>query len=303
MASLYEKYRPTSFKTFVGNDDLKRDLRPFIRGTRELPNAILFTGGSGMGKTTLARMLAKACKIDDLIELDIGTFTGIDTVRAIKKQAQTAPMFGNKRGWIIDECHALSTEGMNAFLKLLESPPKDVYFFLCTTDPQKLLKTVVTRCTQFVVSPLSVSELVEVMKNVCAGEQCEIPEENLRMVAKQANGSPRMALSLLERLIGRKPEDYANEVNTQELCEEKVSNLCQKLLTKAKWKDIVDILNGITEPPETVRWRVLAYMNAILRSGKDNAKAALIIDCFKEPYFNTKEAGLTLSCYSAMMQE
>lgn len=298
--SLYEKYRPTSLKDFIGNEDLKRDLRPFIRGTRQLPTALLFTGPSGCGKTTIARMLAKLCKISDLAELDTADFRGIDSIREIRRQMQLSPLTGNARAWILDEAHKLTNDAQNALLKALESPPVGVHFFLCTTDPQMLIKTILTRCTQFQVEALDRSELTQMMRAACVGEGKEIPDSVLATLAKQADGSPRAALSLLERVMGRSPDDYDKAVSCQQEFESQVKDLCQALLRKAAWKEVVVILKGLKEEPESIRWAVLGYMNAVLLSGKDLAQAALIIDAFKDPYFNTKSAGLTLSCYSAL---
>lgn len=303
---LYQDYRPNTLKWFYGNEDLKRDLRPFIKGSRAMPKAILFTGPSGCGKTTLARILAKSmnCADNDIQELDTADFRGIDSIRDIRRQMGLASLTGQNRVWILDECHKLTNDAQNALLKALENPPAHVFFILCTTDPQLLIKTVLTRCTQFVVEALTVSDLVNVLDRVCCGEQAEVPEEVLKTIAKQAGGSPRAAISMLERVLARKPEDYDKEVAAFTSLETQVKDLCQTLLKgKVKWGEVAAIIKGIDEEPESVRRAILGYMNAVLLSGKDSARAAYILDCFKDPYFNTGAAGLTLSCYAALLQE
>lgn len=304
--SLYQKYRPRSLKTLVGNEDLKRDLLPFIEGKRTPPHSFLFTGPSGCGKTTVARILARGlgCCESDIIELDTADLRGIDTIRDIRRNAGLASFTGGNRCWILDEIHRQTVDAQNALLKILEEPPAHVYFILCTTDPQQLLKTIITRCTQFVVESLSATELVQVLQRICKKEQADVEDDILRQVAKSANGSPRQAISNLERILARDPKDYGEALQSFSDYETKIKDLCQVMIKgTAKWKEIAQIINGIKEEPETVRRSVLGYMNAILLSGKDSARAAYIMECFKEPYYNTGPAGLTLSCYAGMMQE
>lgn len=303
---LYQKYRPQRLKDFVGNEILKKDLLPFLTGKRTPPKAVLFTGPSGAGKTTLARIYARriGCSPMDITELDTADFRGIDSIREIRSQMGLATFGGGNRCWILDECHKLTNDAQNALLKALESPPEHVFFVLCTTDPQMVLKTILTRCTQFQVESLSASELVEVLERVCRGEGADIDEDILRQLAKGAGGSPRGAISMLERLLARDPEDYDEVLQSFEGYEVQIRELCQALIAgRAKWKEIAGMIKGIKEEPETVRRSVLGYMNAVLLSGKDSARAAYILDCFKEPYFNTGPAGLTLSCYAGLMQE
>lgn len=303
---LYQDYRPTSLKYFYGNEDLKRDLRPFIKGERKPPKAILFTGPSGCGKTTLARILAASmgCAEQDIQELDTADFRGIDSIREIRRQMGLASLTGSDRVWILDECHKLTNDAQNALLKALENPPAHVYFILCTTDPHLLLKTILTRCTQFMVEALTTRDLVEIMSGVCGGEGVTIPDSVLKKIAKMAAGSPRAALTSLERVIARRPEEYEEELASFTNYETQIKDLCQTLLAgKAKWKEVAILVKGIKEEPETIRRSVLGYMNAVLLNGKDAPRAAYIIECFKEPYFNTGPAGLTLSCYAGLLQE
>lgn len=301
---LYQKYRPTSLKEFFGNEDLKRDLRPFIKGTRQVPKAILFTGPSGCGKTTLARILAKSmgCLDGDIQELDTADFRGIDSIRDIRRQMSLSSLGSGSRVWILDECHKLTNDAQNALLKALENPPAHVYFILCTTDPQLLLKTVLTRCTQFVVESLSVSDLVDVLDAVCEGEQADVSTDTLKAIARSAGGSPRAAISALERVLARDPAEYDQAVEAFSAMETQVKDLCQTLMAgRAKWKEVATMIKGIREEPESVRRAVLGYMSAVLLSGQDNPRAAHVIECFKEPYFNNGTAGLVLSCYYGLM--
>ncbi len=304
--SLYEKYRPKSLKTIAGNELLKKDLRPYVRGERELPSAVLLTGNSGMGKTTLSRILAKASGAaqQDITELNAADDRGIDGIRNIIKSMYNMPMGGGtKRVWILDECAAITHQAQEALLKALESPPPHVHFILCTTDPQKLLKTILTRCTQFAVEPLAISDLVSVLQRICTQEVAEVPENVLKALAKQADGSARAAISALEVVLGRSPEDYDKPVIMQQEFESQVKALCQSLLKRQKWSAVAALLKDIKEEPENVRRAALGYMTAVLLSGKDAPQAALIIECFKEPLYNIGRAGLVLACYLSIQND
>lgn len=305
--SLYEKYRPKGLKTFMGNEDLKNDLRPFFNGGKQLPHTILLTGPSGAGKTTLARMMARkilGCTDQDIVEYDIGEQRGIDAARAIRRQTWNAPLSGGARAFILDEVHSSTKDFQTAMLKCLEEPPSHVYFFLCTTDPQQLLKTIITRCTEFQVEALGVPELVEIMQRACRGEEVEIDEGILRKIAKQANGSPRGALSLLERLIARDPSEYEAAIATHSDQETQVKDLCQALLTKQPWSVVSKKLALLKEDAESTRRAILGYMQSVLLSGKDSGQAALVMDCFMSA--DTYRAGMpaiTLAAYQALLVE
>lgn len=303
--ALAKDYRPDRLDDFYGNDQLKKDLLPFVKGKRPMPQAMLLTGGSGCGKTTLARICAKAigCSESDIVELDIADFRGIDTVRDIRKQMRMAPLGGDRRCWILDEVHKMTDDAQNALLKALEEPPSFVNFILCTTDPQKLIKTIVTRCVQFEVEPLSTSALVEILKDVCHGENKKVPDTVLTSIAKSAGSSGRAAINALERVLGRDPGDYDKEIDSFDAKEAQVRDLCQALLARKKWVQVAKIVSNIKEEPESVRRACLGYMNAILLSGKDSVQAANIIECFKEPLYNSGKAGLTLACYYAILQD
>lgn len=205
-------------------------------------------------------------------------------------------------GRLVHNCHKLTNDAQNALLKALENPPAHVYFILCTTDPQLLLKTVLTRCTQFVVESLSVSDLVDVLDAVCEGEQADVSTDTLKAIARSAGGSPRAAISALERVLARDPAEYDQAVEAFSAMETQVKDLCQTLMAgRAKWKEVATMIKGIREEPESVRRAVLGYMSAVLLSGQDNPRAAHVIECFKEPYFNNGTAGLVLSCYYGLM--
>jgi len=162
---LYKKHRPTDFDEMVGQDNSVKRLKVKIDND-ELPHFILFTGPTGCGKTTLARIVRRKlhCSRHDFIE---GAPRKIEDVRLIKRRVNQAPMKGNCRVWLIDECHKLTSDAQDEFLKMLEDTPSHVYFLFTTTDPQKLKATIKNRATQVTVKPLSDSDLNKLLTDIC----------------------------------------------------------------------------------------------------------------------------------------
>ena len=162
--SLSRKYRPQSLDEIYGNKAVVKSLGSVLN-KKEVPPAFLFTGNSGCGKTSLARIAATqlGCTGHDFKEVDSADFRGIDTIRGIRRQMRLKSMSGI-RVWLLDECHKMSGDAQSALLKALEDPPSHVYFMLATTDPQKLLKTIRNRCVHFEVQPLGNSEIRETGK-------------------------------------------------------------------------------------------------------------------------------------------
>jgi len=308
MADLDLKYRPKSFDEMYGNSSTLTSLKSVIsRPKKKIPHSFLFCGPSGCGKTTLARILKKEldCSDQDFVELNVANVRGIDTVREIAQQMYSAPMAGKCRIYLLDEAQKITVDAQNALLKYLEDSPSHVYFILCTTDPEKLIGTIKTRCSTFYVSPLSTRETFKLLKRTCKKEGIEISEDALREIVKVSEGSPRQALVILDSVINIKNDDDLIEAvqNYSIVSKKGIIDLCRSLLSdRTKWKEITSILSGIQEEPENVRYAVLGYMNSVLMKGENN-RAALIIEEFSESFMYIKKAGLTLACYRVVQSE
>ncbi len=220
---LARKWRPKSFETLVGQDHVVRALTNALEQNR-LHHAYLFTGTRGVGKTTLARILAKslncetgitakpcgvcsACtEIDrgrfvDLIEVDAASNTQVDAMRDLLDNAQYAPTAGRFKVYIIDEVHMLSKSAFNAMLKTLEEPPAHVKFILATTDPQKVPVTVLSRCLQFNLRQMAGTSIIGHLQNILGQENIPYEPNALHLIARAADGSMRDALSLTDQAI------------------------------------------------------------------------------------------------------
>ncbi|MFW6174121.1 MAG: ATP-binding protein [Elusimicrobiota bacterium] len=298
MNSLYNKYRPKSFEEVVGNESTVVSLQESCEN-KVCPHVILFTGPTGCGKTTLARIVAKEVGAEETIEIDSAQFRGIDTVRDIRKQSQYVPLKGNVRAYIIDEVHQMSKDAQEGMLKILEDPPEHAYFILCTTEPQKLKPTLVGRCSQYSVGPLEEKELVKLLMKIVKGEGEKITKNVYDQIVGDSFGHPRNAIQILEQVL-KAPNDRRISV-AKKVAEQQSQSieLCRALIRGAGWKEISLILKGLKdEDPEGVRRHVLAYLQSVLLS-ESNDRVAAIMEDFLENFYSSGFAGLVYACYSA----
>ncbi|MFO7610100.1 MAG: DNA polymerase III subunit gamma/tau, partial [Candidatus Krumholzibacteriia bacterium] len=221
--AIARKYRPETFDRVVGQTHVTGTLRAALRKGK-LSHAYLFAGPRGCGKTTVARLLAKAinCRQNrdgdpcgecdtcraiaagsylDVLEIDAASNTGVDNIRELRDMAQYSPSEGSSRVFIIDEVHMLSKGAFNALLKILEEPPARVYFCFATTEPNKIPRTILSRCQRFDLRLLSRDELSGRLDEVAAAEGVPLTAGALRLLVSLAEGSVRDGLSLLDQVI------------------------------------------------------------------------------------------------------
>lgn len=234
--SLYQKYRPTDFNTVVGQKSTVKILKQQIIQNK-VSHAYLFVGCRGTGKTSIARIFARSVNClesisgnpcnhcqsclsslsesnIDIIEMDAASHNGVDDIRKINSDCQYMPASSKYKVFIIDEVHMLSIGAFNALLKTLEEPPKHCIFILCTTELQKLPATIISRCQRFNFSMISIEDMISRMQFICGEENFIADTEALRLIAKNAQGALRDALSILETCSA------SNSVITEQLVQD-----------------------------------------------------------------------------------
>ncbi|WP_392444687.1 DNA polymerase III subunit gamma/tau [Sneathia vaginalis] len=221
--TLYRKYRPNNFDTVFGQEYIKKSIQNAL-DQNKLAHAYLFSGPRGVGKTTIARIIAKSvnCMKNgisskpclscencvsiaegnnlDIIEIDLASNRGIDEIRSLKESINYQPVRCRMKVYIIDEIHMLTNEAFNALLKTLEEPPKHAIFILATTEINKLPDTIISRCICYNFKTLSENEAIDMMRNCVEKENIKIDDNSLRLIFKKSGGSARDAFSILEQI-------------------------------------------------------------------------------------------------------
>ena len=204
------KNRPKSFEEVIGQDSITHTLKNSLK-TNQLPQALLFSGPRGVGKTSCARILAK--KINNLesknsedfsfniFELDAASNNSVEDIRKINEQVRIPPQIGKYKVYIIDEAHMLSNSAFNAFLKTLEEPPKHIIFILATTEKNKILPTILSRCQIYDFKRITVIEIQSYLKKIAVESKYKFEENALFLIAQKADGSLRDALSIYDRMV------------------------------------------------------------------------------------------------------
>ncbi|HRH26310.1 MAG TPA: DNA polymerase III subunit gamma/tau [Candidatus Paceibacterota bacterium] len=216
--ALYQKYRPQAFSEVIGQSHVIKALEQAVSSGRP-SHAYVLSGGRGTGKTSLARIFAKALGSSDadIIEMDAASHTGVDDVREIIDSASVLPFSSQFKVYILDEAHMLSRAAFNALLKTLEEPPPHALFILATTDPEKLPDTVLSRCAVFLLDKPRNTAIETALSRAIKGESREAEAEALTLMAIMADGSFRDGLSLLEQILRSYPHGKIERAHVEQM--------------------------------------------------------------------------------------
>ena len=266
--ALYRKYRPKNFNEMIGQDVIVKTLQNAI-SINKISHAYLFTGPRGTGKTSTAKIFAKTINCEqpengipcekcvcctqinnqqnvDIIEIDAASNNGVDEIRELKNKVNLVPSISKYKVYIIDEVHMLSTSAFNALLKTLEEPPSHVIFILATTDPHKVLPTILSRCQRYDFKKVSEIKIYDRLKYVCEQEKITIDDSALKEISRLANGGLRDALSILDQ-VAAYSNDTITEKNVHDVNGTITQNDLKKMILSLTNDDLLNIFNIIDD--------------------------------------------------------
>jgi len=297
--ALHHAYIPEIFDHLYGNDALKKSLKSVLsRRDEDIPRAYLFHGPSGCGKNALADILYSELGINTLRYYDTATTRGIDTIRGIRELLA----YGGKEMFVLDECHQITGAAAEALLNALLDTPSGKYFVLCTSEPAKIKPTIKRRCYKAELKPLTTTTMERYLTDILTSENKEIDDRVRDRVVKFSDGSPGIALNMLDSIMDMEDVDKAIEV--VEMWSEEPTEaleLCQAVMHQ-RWADVKRFLIRTKMDPTTLQRAIVGYLNSVLLRSKDYQKSLRVSEQMAALFEydpSQQKPGLTLACFVA----
>lgn len=292
---LHLKYRPKTFNEMLGQAVVVASLKKAL-ASKNLPHAFLFTGASGCGKTTLARIVAMTIGVpaSNVLEIDAATNSGVENMRSVTDLVRYKSLRDDdgKRFVIIDECHSLSKATWQSLLKAIEEPPSHCFWAFCTTESDKVPDTIRTRCLSYNLKPISSDALDDLLVEINTKERLGVSDEIVSLVARHANGSARRALVYLAQVEGVTDKKEAIRLLETGVGEEEQAIALARGLCGGKnfnWQEAMRICEALEgESAEGVRLVVCAYAASVLREAKSPEKMLAVLEAFRGPYVSSE---------------
>jgi len=309
--SLQTDYRPSTFKDFSGNEEIKKSITAMLKRDNP-PSSFMIIGPSGAGKTTLARIIARGlkCAKSDFKELNTANDRTLPAIRSIISSMKYAPLKGNKKVILLDEAHMLLKPPQEALLKALEEPPSHVHFIICTTNPEALRTTFKRRCHIYEVQLLTSSEMIKLMKSILKKEQ--VKKHSIKVfdkIVELSGGSAGIALKYLDMVIDMMDDEKSalSTLKAAGTTEEDMRLICQALINfnineNSRWARVKSLLKKMNTDGESARRPILGYLNKVLLNN-GGMEVAMVMDEFKNNFYDSGSSGLTLACYKACFIE
>jgi len=292
--SLAQKLKPKVLLEIKLTPTRQKQVEHYI-ANEDRNHAVLITGNSGCGKTTIAGAISNSLEIPEanVNVYNSSDFRGIDFIRTLILESPMLPLYGDTKAYILDECHKLTGDAQEAMLKLLEEVPSHVYLFLVTTNPEKLKVTLKRRCFNIDMPNATVQDITGYLNTITSIHKIDASEEMIKKIAAKAEGAYGIALKQLEQVMGNSDEDLLELSEKESL----PIDLARGLISSKGWKTISEILKNLKgADPEGTRRLVLNYATTVLLN-TGSTISYNVVAVFSEPVYDSGFAGLCRACY------